>query len=243
MRERNFGLKVVCVLALIALVSWPRFQPIRERERGTIWRAMPLNVRTEASTSLDRRFTYDDSVRSTFDIIDPAVPEGRRSLDEGGLLATSPRPGAELPRQASEETSEGMEVMGRARTTTDESVPYANLVLRNQVTGAVMARGRADESGRFIFKNLPPGKYVLELIDKNGRVASAAPVVPTARSNASGNVRVQQAQATLFVPSTDNVAVNFGATTEPTAPNVVRAASNDNVTVVNTADTGISARR
>ena len=49
MRENKFRIQVVCVLALIALVSWPQFKPIKEQ--ATVWRANPLEVRTQASSN------------------------------------------------------------------------------------------------------------------------------------------------------------------------------------------------
>lgn len=240
MRDRNFRIQVVCVLALIALVSWPRFGPIKEQ--ATVWRANPLEVRTQAA-SYDRRFEYDDPSRGTFQITDP-----NRTIRPQDLLSPSSTSGrtdgaTETLRPRVEEEAEGLEIVGRARTTMNEPVPYANLVLRNQETGAVEGRVRADESGRFVFKGLSRGRYVIELVDKNGRVASAAPAVPTGQTNASGNVRVQQAQATLFVASADNVTTTFGATTVQTAPEVVRAAGTQEVARVNDLDSSVSPRR
>jgi len=240
MREKNFRIQVVCVLALIALVSWPKFKPIKEQ--ATLWRANPLEVRTQAA-SFDRRFDYDDPTRGSFQIADPS-----RNLGDQNLIGSSqtPRNAADLLESVKpqiEDAAEGLEIIGRARTTMNEAVPYANLVLRNQETGAVEGRARADESGRFVFKNLPPGKYVIELVDKNGRVASAAPAVPSGQTNASGNVRVQQAQATLFVPSTDNIVTTFGSTVTQSSTDVLRVADTQDVGRINDLDSSVSPRR
>lgn len=240
MREKNFRIQVVCVLALIALASWPKFKPIKEQ--ATVWRANPLEVRTQAA-SYDRRFDYEDPTRSTFQITDPNRPIGSQDLLSQSAIEQRASETAETRRSKAEEEIEGLEIIGRARTTMNEAVPYANLVLRNQETGAVEGRVRADESGRFVFKNLPPGKYVIELVDKNGRVASAAPAVPSGQTNATGNVRIQQAQATLFVASTDNVTTTFGATTTQTAPEVLRVAGTQEVGRVNDLDSSVSPRR
>ncbi|MDO8795099.1 MAG: carboxypeptidase-like regulatory domain-containing protein [Vicinamibacterales bacterium] len=241
MRDKNFRLQVVCVLALIALASWPQFRPIKEQ--ATVWRANPLEVRTQAAP-LNRVGTRQDgSARSTFTLPDPNRPDQSSLLPE--LLNEVRRfeEKTELTRRRSEDENEGLEIIGRARTTMNEPVPYATLVLRNQLTGAVEGRARADESGRFVFKGLPVGKYVIELVDRDGRVASSAPAVPSGQTNASGNNRVQQAQATLFVNSTDNVTTVFGATTTSTAPETVRAAGTQDVPRVNDLDAAVSPRR
>lgn len=239
MREKNFRIKVVCVLALIALASWPKFKPIKEQ--ATVWRANPLEVRTQAASD-DRRFDYEDPERGTFQI-DPNRGIGSQNPLSQSAIEQRASEAAEALRPKAEAEEEGLEIVGRARTTMNEAVPYANLVLRNQETGAVEGRVRADESGRFVFKNLPRGKYVIELIDKNGRVASAAPAVPAGMTNATGNVRVQQAQATLFVASTDNVTTTFGATTTQTSPEVLRVAGTQDVSRVNDLDSSVSPRR
>jgi len=240
MREKNFRIQVVCVLALIALASWPKFKPIKEQ--ATLWRANPLEVRTQAA-SFDRRFDYDDPTRRNFQITDPGQQASRQDVLGSGASSTRTPGFADTAKPKIEELQEGLEIIGRARTSMNEAVPYANLVLRNQETGAVEGRARADEGGRFVFKNLPPGKYVIELVDKNGRVASAAPAVPSGQSNATGNVRVQQAQATLFVPSSDNVAVAFGSTPTQTSTDVLRVAGTQEVGRVNDLDSSVSPRR
>ncbi len=241
MRDKNFRIQVVCVLALIALASWPQFRPIKEQ--ATVWRANPLEVRTQAASLNPATTRPDGTVRPTFTLPDPNSLEQSSLLP--GLLSDVRRAqeNTDLNKRRTETEDEGLEIIGRARTTMNEAVPYANLVLRNQLTGAVEGRVRADESGRFVFRGLPVGRYVIELVDKDGRVASSAPAVPSGQTNASGNTRVQQAQATLFVSSTDNVATVFGATTTSTAPETVRVAGTQDVPRVNDLDAAVSPRR
>ena len=239
MRDKNFRIQVVCVLALIALASWPRFGPIKEQ--ATVWRANPLEVKTQAAP-LNGAGTDQNGSASTF-----TLPEPNRlnqSTSQSSLLDPASRAGndRDLTRRRIENEDEGLEIVGRARTTMNEPVPYATLVLRNQVTGAVEGRARADESGRFEFRGLRTGRYVIELVDKNGRVASAAPAVPSGQTGSLGN-RVQLAQATLFVASTDNLTTVFGATTTSTAPETVRAAGTQDVPRVNDLDAAVSPRR
>lgn len=241
MRESNFRIQVVCVLALIALASWPKFRPIKEQ--ATVWRANPLEVRTQAA-ALDRRVAFDQpGQRDNFSLPDAAIPGGQSSLPLLTEEARRAEDATEVTRRRIEDEGESLEIIGRARTTMNEAVPYATLVLRNQVTGAVEGRARADESGRFVFKGLAVGKYVIELVDKDGRVASAAPAVPSGSTTASGTVRVQQAQATLFVASNDNIATVFGAATTASAAETIRVAGTQDVPRVNEADIAVSPRR
>ena len=239
MRDKNFLLQVVCVLALIALASWPRFGPIKEQ--ATVWRANPLEVKTQAAP-LNGAGTGQDGSASTFTLPDPNRPD--QPTSQSGLLGADSRStkDTELTRRLIEGEDEGLEIVGRARTIMNEAVPYATLVLRNQVTGAVEGRARADESGRFEFKGLRVGRYVIELVDKNGRVASSAPAVPSGQTGSSGN-RVQMAQATLFVSATENLTTLFGATTTSTAPETVRVAGTQDVPRVNDLDAAVSPRR
>lgn len=240
MRENNFRIQVVCVLALIALVSWPQFKPIKEQ--ATVWRANPLEVRTQAS-SAERARADGDSTSRTFDLPDPTRPEQATLLPQLLDGVRRAEENAEGTTRLAEEDSEALDIVGRARTTMNEAIPYATLVLRNQLTGAVEGRVRADESGRFVFKGLAMGRYIIELVDRDGRVASSAPAVPSGQISTSGNTRVQQAQATLFVSANDNVTRVFGATTTSTAPETVRVAGTQDIPRVNELDAAVSPRR
>jgi len=141
MREKNFRIQVVCVLALIALASWPKFKPIKEQ--ATVWRANPLEVRTQAA-SFDQRFQYEDPLRKGFEITDPAKAAESRTIGTTTSATKTATTTTEALKPQLTEEVEGLEIVGRARTTMNEAVPYANLVLRNQETGAVEGRWRIE---------------------------------------------------------------------------------------------------
>ena len=56
-------------------------------------------------------------------------------------------------------------VTGTVWRADDSPLPRARLRLRNLATGTVSMTSRADANGRFTFERVPPGAYVVELVD------------------------------------------------------------------------------
>jgi hypothetical protein len=61
-------------------------------------------------------------------------------------------------------------VTGVALHRDNRPLSHALLRLRDATTGRSLTLTRADDSGRFRFDPVPPGSYVVELVDENGRV-------------------------------------------------------------------------
>ena len=58
----------------------------------------------------------------------------------------------------------------------DTPVANAHLRLRDVNSGRTVQTTRGDEAGRFIFREVPPGRYIVELIDRRGNVQAVGRV-------------------------------------------------------------------
>jgi hypothetical protein len=61
-------------------------------------------------------------------------------------------------------------VVGYAWRADNSPYPQAHLRLRDVRTGRAIANTVTDDRGQFTFDHVPPGAYIVELVDKNDRV-------------------------------------------------------------------------
>jgi hypothetical protein len=61
-------------------------------------------------------------------------------------------------------------ILGAAWTADNTPIRQASLRLRNIVSGKVQATTIANDTGQFAFANVPPGSYVVELLNASGHV-------------------------------------------------------------------------
>jgi hypothetical protein len=61
-------------------------------------------------------------------------------------------------------------VVGHAWRADNSPYPEARLRLRDAQTGRTAARAVADDRGQFTFDHVPPGAYIVELVDNTDRV-------------------------------------------------------------------------
>jgi hypothetical protein len=61
-------------------------------------------------------------------------------------------------------------VSGTVRDAQGQALPNAKLQLRNVETGQVVARTRAGADAAYQFSNVPPGNYIVEIVDDSDRV-------------------------------------------------------------------------
>jgi hypothetical protein len=115
-------------------------------------------------------------------------------------------------------------IVGRARTALNSPMPGAVLVLRSLTNGLVEARTTANEAGEFLFLDVMPSDYVVELLGPGGEVNA---------TSESLTVDVGDLVQTT-VRGTDQSALKalFGSVMEGTANDAVSAASRDGVTQV-----------
>jgi hypothetical protein len=67
-------------------------------------------------------------------------------------------------------------VLGHAWRAENSPFPQARLRLRNVETGRTIATTVADDRGQFTFDHVPPGAYVVELVDDTDRVLAVGPL-------------------------------------------------------------------
>ena len=58
----------------------------------------------------------------------------------------------------------------------NQPLKRAPLRLRHSDNGQVVAVARADDEGRFAFSSVPPGRYLVELVDERDRVRAVSPM-------------------------------------------------------------------
>ena len=234
MTPARFGVHVLIVFTLMLAVSWPDLGRVRA---GSVWRADgPLSGRRPAESATSR-----SSLGRT----------GGRVNEYGfGSAAYAPSTGgAGLRQRLSEDQVEGRRrrpvhagvlalggkinaILGRARTALNAPMPGAMLVLRNLRSGQVEARATADEAGEFVFLDVPPSNYLVELIGDGGDV--------NATSESLTIDLGELVQTTVRGTSVGALKAIFGSVMEATANDAVVAASQDGVTRIATPERCVS---
>ena len=68
------------------------------------------------------------------------------------------------------EDTRATSIQGSAWHADNSPVAYAKIRLRNIVTGRIQAGAVANEQGRFVFAGMPPGAYLVELVNDDAQV-------------------------------------------------------------------------
>ena len=165
MRLTRFHLQAACVLGLMTIIGWPEFrQPARA---VTVWRPNgPLTPRPELAAA-DQRIAYARPGAAAPSAAGTASPTAANPQIARGAAAG-------VRTAALESAGPRASITGRARTSLNQPVPYARVVLRNRVTGEIASRTTADEHGQFSFDNLRMDGYIVELIGMDGAVIAAS---------------------------------------------------------------------
>src|SRR5262245_26913090 len=88
-------------------------------------------------------------------------------LTLAGLLAVS------VPLTGASRTAS---IVGSAWNADNSPIRFASVQLRNAEDGKVAALAKANDLGQFAFERVPPGSYVVELLDANGKVEATGHV-------------------------------------------------------------------
>ena len=197
MRRTHLGVQIAIVLVMVAFVSWPQFRPVRAQ---SVWRYAPAAV-LQARTLDAARYAGD------------GAGAGRPGMSLDNAFYLSPTVAALGGKLNA--------LLGFARTSLNVPIPYARVLLRNLITGQVIARSVANDQGMFSFLDLDTSSYIVELLGPDGSVIATSSIMSLAR----GDVRRTEIRAAAAATT---VAASFGnalAGTLDTAANV--ASSND----------------
>jgi len=225
MSRARFAVHASVVLMLVGLVSWPEQRRLRA---SPFWGSRPVVTSGPTAPGGDPRFPEEP-------------PDGRQRQIGFGTISYASAPAAPgIPSLGQKLTENAYEnrrpplppemlalgarinaIVGYTRTSANEAIPFARVWLRNVRTGEIEARAVADQFGQFLFLDIHPTGYVVELIGPDGTVIAASALV----SIGNGDVR----QTALFVP--------VGGPRRATAPAATAGAPQ----MINTAvDTGVS---
>ena len=139
-------------------------------------------------------------------------------------IGTGEPAGSALPAAAA--------LTGAVWTGANEPVPDALVRLRNVTTTRIEQLARANELGRFEFRNLESGQYLVEVVDASGRVLA----VGSPLSVAPGEIVATFVRLAMRKPWFSGFFGNAAAA-------VVSTAANLGVTAVRPADQAISPER
>jgi hypothetical protein len=235
MTPARFGAQVLIVLTLMVAVTWPRLADVRA---VTVWRSNGAFAASRGAASPEGSDTpragrgapqfgvgtaaYNPSMGGN-----ASGFRGRLYEDDVEGRRRRPTPAAVLALGGKLNA-----IVGRARTALNAPMPYARLALRDLKSGLVEARGTANEAGQFVFLDVIPSGYVVELIGATGEVlaASESLVIDI------GDLR----ETTVRGTSEGALKVMFGSMMEATASEAVSAASRDGVTQVTAPDRCVS---
>jgi hypothetical protein len=223
MNITRFRVQIVAVAALVILVGWPRFRPAPVVQ---LWASRGVAPQPELLTRDARlRAAANDAEqtgRSGAANNQRRNGNGRTGADEGNAANESARrTNSDEPTDLRSTGAQLNAIVGRARTLTNQPVPYGRVVLRNTRTGLIEARATADQEGRFSFLDMAQSGYVIELVGADGSVIASSELV----SVQNGEMR----QATVRVAANSTVRAIFGSTAvAPTVQEAVNRAVQNN---------------
>jgi hypothetical protein len=236
MSPARFGVQILIVLTMLVAVSWPELGQVRAI---SVWR-------TNGPVSADRSVAFGVA---RVVMGDQERAAGQFGFGSAAYAPSFVRDAGDLRRRLTEDTVEGRRrrtipaavlalggrfnaILGRARTALNAPFPGARLLLRNLTTGLVEARATASDAGEFVFLDVLPSGYVVELVDDGGEVIATSESLTIDIGDLL--------QTTVRGTSAGVLQAMFGSLMDATADAVISAASRDGVTRVMTPERCVS---
>jgi hypothetical protein len=102
--------------------------------------------------------------------------DDKRTERRNGNRATTARPATGASRPATAVNGARTAIVGSAWNFDNSPIKFASLRLRDVVQGGIEALTKANEAGEFTFESVPPGSYVVELVNEAGKVETVGHV-------------------------------------------------------------------
>ena len=223
MTPSRLGVQILIVLTLMVAVTWPELGQVRA---VSVWRTDGPLVAARRRASEARPSGRGNGQFG----VGSATYAGSVTGDPNGLYRrlyedkVEGRRRRAIPEQVLALGGKLNAIIGRARTTLNAPLAGARLVLRNLETGAVEARATANEGGEFVFLDVMPSSYVVELVGPNGDVISTSESLIIDIGDLI--------QTTVRGANQGALQAMFGSVMQATAHEPISAASRDGVTQV-----------
>ena len=180
MTRRRFVLQAAFVVTLAVLVSWPQFASVRAESLWVYTPAAAVERGADALRTSQFRFTEDERGLQTLEGRAQALASTATGVGGAEVENQVARQPFVTPFAAWELGAELNAVVGRARTLQNQPIPFARVVLRNILTGQVIARATANEEGVYQFLDVDASAYIVELLGEDGAVIAASETVSVA---------------------------------------------------------------
>jgi hypothetical protein len=221
MRRTHLGVQAALVLTMVAFVSYPQFRPVRAQ---SMWRYAPAAV-LQARTLDAARYAGDSAGKS----------RSRMGLDDATFTTSGPRGSFDSNAYSASPALAALggklnALLGFARTSLNAPIPYARVLLRNIITGQVLAQTVANDQGMFSFLDLDANSYIVELLGPDGSVIATSSIMSLSRGDIQRTqVRAAAAAATVAT-SFGTVVTRSASALSSTLPTVNGVASSNDVT-------------
>lgn len=122
--------------------------------------------------------------------------------------------------------------------------PIANVGMRARdlLTGRVAGSSSTSGAGQYSILGLPPGSYVIEIVDAGGQIVGTSSFISVAAGTAVTNATIMAASGTLGALSTAASLASLGATTAQSLTVAAAAAGVAGLVVAPTLPTGSPSR-
>jgi hypothetical protein len=232
MTRRRFVLQAAFVVALAVFVSWPQFTSVRA---ASVWMYAPAaTVEGGADALRNAQLELGAGDLALQALAGDGALFGTTGAGDGaGGQGQGGRDTFVTPFDVWELGGELNAIVGRARTLQNQPIPFATVVLRDILTGQVIARALANEEGLYQFLDVDASAYIVELLGDDGSVIAASSAVAVELGSVQETlVRAGARASQLLVGSSSqqNPFNQVGDELEGTLDETTDEASNQDVT-------------